>query len=262
MHNANDTLPHITWCPTGPLAFLPLHAAGIYRQDGRSECAMDVVVSSYTPTLEALLRLSKRTALSSEDPKILIVSQPETPGQQPIPGTEKEAAVIQSIFPQSTTLLNRDKGTIAMVLEGIKTHSWVHLACHGIQDSLDSAFLLEDGKLKLSTLMTQSLPHAEIAFLSACQTASGDEQLPEEAVHLAAGMLNVGYKSVIGTMWSISDLQAIKVAEKFYEATKKQLMDGKELRPAYALHEATQHLRNTVGVFEFLQWIPFVHFGF
>jgi CHAT domain-containing protein len=254
-------LPHITWCPTGTLAFLPLHAAGIYRHDGRSECIMDVAVSSYTPTLEALLRPSMCAVPSSGDPKILIVSQPETPNQRPIPGTEKEAAVIQSIFPQSTTLLNRDKGLISAVLEGMKTHSWVHLACHGIQDSLDSAFLLEDGKLKLSTLMLQSIPHAEIAFLSACQTASGDEQLPEEAVHLAAGMLNVGYKSVIGTMWSISDLQATKVAEKFYAAMKEQITAGKELRPAYALHEATQHLRMTVGVDEFLQWIPFIHFG-
>jgi CHAT domain-containing protein len=222
---------------------------------------MDVAVSSYTPTLEALLRLSIPATPSGEDPNLLIVSQPETPGQPSIPGTEREAAVIQSMFPKTTKLLNRHEGTISAVLEGMKTHSWVHLACHGIQDSLDSAFSLEDGKLKLSTLMTQSLPHAELAFLSACQTASGDEQLPEEAVHLAAGMLNVGYKSVIGTMWSISDLQATKVAEKFYEAIKKQLATGKELQPAYALHEAMQDLRKTVGVFAFLQWIPFIHFG-
>jgi CHAT domain-containing protein len=222
---------------------------------------MDFAVSSYAPTLEALLKPSICVVAGGGDPNVLIVSQPETPGQSSIPGTEREAAVIQSIFPQTTKLLNRHEGTINAVLEGMKTHSWVHLACHGIQDSLNSAFLLEDGKLKLSTLMTQSLPHAEISFLSACQTASGDEQLPEEAVHLAAGMLNVGYKCVIGTMWSIGDLQATEVAGKFYEAMKKQLAGRKELQPAYALHEATQHLRKTVGEFEFLRWIPFIHFG-
>jgi CHAT domain-containing protein len=222
---------------------------------------MDFVVSSYTPTLEALLKHSVSVVPGGGDPSILIVSQPETPGQSSIPGTELEAAMIQSIFPQTTKVLNRHEGTVGAVMEGMKTHSWVHLACHGIQDSLDSAFALEDGKLKLSTLMTQSLPHAEIAFLSACQTASGDEQLPEEAVHLAAGMLNVGYKSVIGTMWSIGDSQATKVAGKFYEAMKKQLADGKELRPAYALHDAIRNLRESDGVFEFLRWIPFIHFG-
>jgi CHAT domain-containing protein len=225
---------------------------------------MDVAVSSYTPTLEALLKPPMHAGgLGIPDPNILIVSQPETPGQPPIPGTEREAAIIQSIFPQNTKLLNRIEGTVAAVLEGMKTHNWVHLACHGIQDSLDSAFLLDDGKLKLSTLMTQSLPHAELAFLSACQTASGDQELPEEAVHLAAGMLSVGYKSVIGTMWSINDSLAKEVAERFYKAMKKQCDDGGQLRPAYALHEAMQHLRigKDFKARDFLNWIPFIHFG-
>jgi CHAT domain-containing protein len=224
---------------------------------------MDVAVSSYTPTLEALLRPSPCANPSGGDPHVLIVSQPDTPGQPPIPGTEREAAIVRSLFPQSTKILNRTEGIVASVLDGMKTHSWVHLACHGLQDSLDSAFSLYDGKLKLSKLMTQSLPHAELAFLSACQTASGDPELPEEAVHLAAGMLSVGYKSVIGTMWSIGDVQATKVAGKFYEAMKKQLAVGTELRPAYALHEAMQHLRpgRNPRARELLDWIPFVHFG-
>jgi CHAT domain-containing protein len=224
---------------------------------------MDVAVSSYTPTLEALLQSSSRADPSDGDPRVLIVSQPDTPGQPRIPGAEREALLVQSIFPQSTKILNRAEGTVTAVLEGMKTHSWVHLACHGLQDSLNSAFLLYDGKLKLSTLMTQSLPHAEHAFLSACQTASGDQELPEEAVHLAAGMLSVGYKSVIGTMWSINDWQATKVAGKFYEAMKEQLAAGTKLRPAYALHEAMQHLcpGKNLRARELLDWIPFIHFG-
>ena len=41
--------------------------------------------------------------------------------------------------------------------------------------------------------MTKSLEPAELAFLSACQTATGYEKLPEEAVHLVAGMLAAGF---------------------------------------------------------------------
>ena len=96
---------------------------------------------------------------------------------------------------------------------------------------------------------------------SACQTASGHEKLSEEAVHLAAGMLSVGFRSVIGTMWSIGDTHATVVAQKFYEVIKEQLDAGGELRPAYALHEATRQLRNRIGVEKFLSWVPFVHFG-
>lgn len=53
--------------------------------------------------------------------------------------------------------------------------------------------------------MVTSADNAELAFLSACQTAVGDEKIPEESIRLAAGMLAVGYKGVIATMWSIRD---------------------------------------------------------
>ena len=81
------------------------------------------------------------------------------------------------------------EGTVNAVLEGMATHSWVHLACHGIQDSDDplrSAFRLYNGRLTLEALMTKHLPNADLAVLSACQTATGDEKLSDEVVHLAA----------------------------------------------------------------------------
>ena len=74
-------------------------------------------------------------------------------------------------------------------------------------------------------------------------------------------MLNVGYKSVVGTMWSISDGAAPIVAKRFYEVLRERMAASGELQPAYALHEATKRLRNEIGVDDFLQWVPFVHFG-
>jgi tetratricopeptide (TPR) repeat protein len=45
--------PRVWWIPTGPLAFLPLHAAGYHgTAEGRS--VLDRVVSSYAPTLRTL----------------------------------------------------------------------------------------------------------------------------------------------------------------------------------------------------------------
>jgi CHAT domain-containing protein len=49
--------------------------------------------------------------------------------------------------------------------------------------------------LKLSTIITKQFLHADFAFLSACQTATGDEKLSEEAVYLAAGLLLAGYRN-------------------------------------------------------------------
>ncbi|KAI0083131.1 CHAT domain-containing protein [Irpex rosettiformis] len=112
--------------------------------------------------------------------------------------------------------------------------------------------------------MSHHLPNADLAVLSACQTATGDETLSdsEEAVHLSAGMLNVGYKSVVGTMWSISDYIALEVMRVFYTATAKQVKSGGELQLAYVLHEATKGLRSKpVRTNDFLRWVSFVHFG-
>jgi len=255
---AGKDLPHITWCPTGPLAFLPLHAAGIYTN--QRQTIMDFIVSSYTTTLEAL---SPAHDVVAAVPTTLVVTQPGTDGQIPLPGTLQEAKRILTHFP-NTTVLQDSQATVASVLEAMDNHGWVHLACHGIQDLKDptkSAFILYDGRLELSKLMSQSLPHARLAFLSACQTATGDAALPEEAVHLAAGMLNAGYKSVIGTMWSIGDKDAPLVADTFYETLCRQVTNGEEITPAYALHEATKRLRKEVGEENFVKWVPFVHFG-
>ncbi|KAG1729055.1 hypothetical protein EDD22DRAFT_929775, partial [Suillus occidentalis] len=43
----------IWWCPTSLFNFLPLHAAGEYRANGKS--LSQQYISSYTPSLTALM---------------------------------------------------------------------------------------------------------------------------------------------------------------------------------------------------------------
>jgi CHAT domain-containing protein len=145
----------------------------------------------------------------------------------------------------------------------MKECNWIHLACHGVQDATsptESAFHLIDNPLTLKEIMKQSFTHTELAVLSACQTAKGDSELPEEAIHLAAGMLMAGYGSVVATMWSIRDDDEPIIAEKFY----KYLIDeagGDSSRAAYALHHAVAHLRRVRGETNFESWVPFIHLG-
>ena len=82
--------------------------------------------------------------------------------------------------------------------------SVVHFACHANQDLIqpdDSCFFLHGGPLKMSQIYSQQIPNAALAFLSACKTATGDETVPDEAMHLAASLLHSGFRIVIGTMW-------------------------------------------------------------
>ena len=81
-----DHLPHITWCASGPLAFLPLHAAGVYGSKAE-KLDMDTV-SSYTPSISALL--STQRDAGELEPRVLVVAQPNTPHYDPLPGVIEE----------------------------------------------------------------------------------------------------------------------------------------------------------------------------
>lgn len=60
---------------------------------------------------------------------------------------------------------------------------------------------MRDKTLTVTQLMELNLPTAFFAFLSACNSAKAGKEQPDQAVHLAATMLFVGFKSVVGTMW-------------------------------------------------------------
>ncbi|KIK63947.1 hypothetical protein GYMLUDRAFT_40156 [Collybiopsis luxurians FD-317 M1] len=258
-------LPHITWCATGPLAFLPLHAAGIYDKNSQSK-AFQYVVSSYTPTLTALLDVNG-SKTGSPNTGILAISQPHTPGQSPITSTIEEVEKIKAyadLDPTKWKWFNDKEATTEAVLHAMENYGWVHFASHATQflgDPRKSAFYLYDGVLSLGEIMAKSFRNGEFAFLSACETAAGDGELPDEAIHLAAGMIMAGYQSVIATLWSVKDADAPLVADVVYSKLLKKDRGSINGQAAFALHEAVACLRKERGEKAFERWVPFVHMG-
>ncbi|KEP49135.1 putative aromatic di-alanine and TPR containing protein [Rhizoctonia solani 123E] len=255
-----EELPHVTWCTTGILSSLPLHAAGIY---GASRvCVSDYVISSYTPTLTALISSTPLSAATS----ILGVSQEVTPGNHAsLPGTVQELAHIKAHVNDtlSYTQLTNGEASVEAVLHAMERHDCVHLACHAqqsVNDPTKSGFFLHDGTLDLVSIMGRSFKNKGLAFLSACQTAMGDQTLPDETVHLASSLITAGYPSVIATMWSVWDKDAPFVADKVYGALLKEgKMDCRE--SARALQYAITELRKEIGDDKFERWVPFIHIG-
>ncbi|KAG9074390.1 hypothetical protein FS749_014059 [Ceratobasidium sp. UAMH 11750] len=256
-----ESLPHITWCSTGELAFLPIHAAGDYSSP--NTVLSNLAISSYTPTISSL---SQRTNLSdSSFSGILAVGhESSVRGFSKLPGTKEEIDQVQKhAGGLPLTRLDEESAVTGTVLKAMEDHSWVHFACHASQNKTDpmkSAFHLHDGDLDLATISRKPLKNAQLAFLSACQTATGDDVLPDESIHLAAGLLMAGYSTVIATMWSINDRDAPIVAGKVYEC----LLEGgkpNSRKAALALHKAVASLRATIGVEEFGRWIPYIHIG-
>jgi CHAT domain-containing protein len=167
---------------------------------------------------------------------------------------------------------------VSEVTEALPSANIVHLACHGLQnprDPLDSGFCLGDGKLTVSKLMDIKLDRAFLAFLSACETAKGDKEQPDQVIHLAAAMLFCGFRSVVATMWcaqacaqridcadhalrSIWDEDGPAVARVFYETLlAKEVIDADAV--AYALDEAVSTLKKQdVSP---ARWASFIHVG-
>ncbi|KAK7464856.1 hypothetical protein VKT23_006060 [Stygiomarasmius scandens] len=150
-------LHHITWCVTGRVTFLPLHAAGIY---GCSDPTQNInisqfAVSSYAPTLTSLLEShSKLRQNQTKTPKVLIVSQPNTPGQAPLPGTIDEAKVIQKYASvENTLLLNSQDATLETVLQEMNKN------LEGVPlQKRESEDIVENGRLKKSSWVIRNSP--------------------------------------------------------------------------------------------------------
>ncbi|KAF7336535.1 hypothetical protein MSAN_02285600 [Mycena sanguinolenta] len=260
------------WCPTGPFVFLPIHAAGIYDQDS-VDFASQYVISSYAPSLTALLNTSTHTTASFQ---MAAVIQPDAPGCSPLPGTTEELEKItQHVSSTWLTVLSRP--TVQQALDQLPRSSVAHFACHGIQDGsepLNSGLMLADGRLKVSEIMKMDdgdkasrKRGMSLAFLSACETAKGDRATPDEAMHLAASLMFAGFNSVVGTMWKMQDFDGPKVADGFYEHLFKECAPNStppvlpDLRKsAEALHLAVDKLRREPGM-SLHRWVPFVHYG-
>jgi CHAT domain-containing protein len=141
-------------------------------------------------------------------PKMLLIGQSLTDsGHLPeLSNTQLETDRIRNLI-TSNALINYSGAqgmAVNDAVEGAMNADILHLACHGHQDQnspLDSGFDLKDGRLKLSKLMRMDMPNAQLAYLSACESAGMDGSRPDEGLNLARGMIFAGFKSVIATLW-------------------------------------------------------------
>jgi hypothetical protein len=252
--------PRVWWCPTGPLALLPIHAAGDHSTAGAA--VVDRVISSYTPTLRALVEAragaGQRQAGSE---RMLFVGMPHTPNQADLPNVRSEERLITELFRDRCTPLVGPEATRDTVMTELRRHGWVHFACHGEQNLADPShggLLVHDGTLTVTDLSAQQYS-GDFAYLSGCKTAVGGVHLPDEAITLAAALHYTGYRHVIATLWSIWDAEAAQVAEEVYQdVAAGGVLDAG--RSAAALHHAVRRLRAT-HLHRPSVWTPFAHTG-
>ncbi|KAG1818651.1 CHAT domain-containing protein [Suillus subaureus] len=257
-------------CPTAAFTSIPLHAAHPFQTKAdrsKEPCLEDLYICSYTPTLSALVR-SRQMMKQRVPPSFVAIGQgqPRAGKSKELLAVDSEIELVRKLVPATAnrTTVSGDAATRAGALQALQENNWVHLACHGKQDReqpYNSHFVMKDEPITLLDIMEKDIPHAEFAFLSACHTAVGDEETPDEVIHLAAGLQFSGFKSVIGTLWEVDDAVAKHVVKAFYENMFKDLEDGGVMdctKAAWALNRATHAVKTKVPL---EQRMVFIHVG-
>ena len=170
----------------------------------------DYVISSYTPTLNTLLTPQPSTKIPL---KMMAVIQPETPGYASLPFTRDELRNIEQYVPKECLITLGTPlapASADQVFSHLSDISILHLACHGERgedSALDNAFVLGGAqKLKVSRIMELPMPNASLAYLSACHTATDDDESPDEVVNLAASLLFAGFRGTVATRWLVCSI--------------------------------------------------------
>lgn len=227
---------------------------------------MDYIAPSYITSLQNMI--FPRSPPIQSPLRVLVISQPNTPNHNPLRAADQEVAIIRKYTPPEQLLLaERHEGNRQSLISG----PWMlsrenplvlHLACHAHQNSSDpfsSGFFLYDGDMRISQLISQRNRHPFLAVLSACETAAGDEERPDETLHIGAALNCLqGFQSVIATLWAMKDEDGPRLAEVLY----KDLFsteNGARVDPATSLRCAVNLMR--ADNLPLVRWVPFVHFG-
>ncbi|KAH8724442.1 hypothetical protein GQ44DRAFT_801320 [Phaeosphaeriaceae sp. PMI808] len=242
--------PRVWWVGSGIASSFPFHAARDIPLDPEKD-ALRLVVSSYSPTIRTLQHSQSRVSSSvlskGENPSILVVTMPKTPGQKPLDGAEAERRAIEKVCKGIYSVDDSVKSPTADdVLKTIPKFDILHFACHGKPDyanPLNSHLLLQK-KLGDKTVIDQLT------------------KLRDEGLHIASVFQVLGFLHAIGTLWSAGDNICVEIADRFYSyITRNGSKTGfSNDQVARALRSAILSIQSRYPNDPAI-WAQFVHFG-
>ncbi|MBN1850827.1 MAG: CHAT domain-containing protein [Deltaproteobacteria bacterium] len=220
---AEDTISNssqVTIVPHGILHYLPF---GMLTHSNAS--LAERVSIRFLPNADVLRYIS--STQKNRFSKILVLGNPDLGDPKlDLSGAEKEATDIGRIF-SGSTVLTRKRATETAVKQFGPQFQVLHFASHGIFDNtqpLSSALLLasdnvNDGRLTVNELYTMDL-NAELITLSACETGLGQLASGDDVVGLTRGFMYAGAKTIVASLWPVSDEATAYLMTSFYQNLK------------------------------------------
>ncbi|KAF0640691.1 hypothetical protein FPSE5266_06608 [Fusarium pseudograminearum] len=241
--------PHVWWIPTGHLSRFPIHAAGLHLQRS-GETVMDRVISSYSPSVKALVHGRRRRMTPKGPAQALLVAMEQTQNQAPLPKAMEEVELVSKIC-DSMGVKSVVAGSGKQdALDHLRSSQIFHFAGHGYTDSTNPSkshlcFGDVNDPLTVANLLELNL-HEEspfLAYLSACSTGRvQDEDYIDESIHLISACQLAGFRHIIGTLWRVQDEHCVDVARITYETIKEEGMTNDSV--CRGLHKAMRLMRD------------------
>ncbi|MBP7867740.1 MAG: tetratricopeptide repeat protein [Acidobacteria bacterium] len=190
----------------------------------------------------------------------------------PLPGTRREIEGIARLFGERAQVRLGPDATRESVLKLSRSTRLVHFACHGLMDPdfpMNSALALspapaegpgkdESGKtdlLQAWEIIQDLRLDSDCVVLSACETGVGKVFGGEGILGLTRAFLYAGARSVVVTLWPISDESTARFMHAFY----REILAG--VPRDQALRRAQANLARQPGFAHPFHWAAFVLVG-
>ena len=188
-----------------------------------------------------------------------------------LPAADVEVDAVGALFP-GATVLHREQATRAKLTELARGRSVVHLATHGVLDSVapERSYIVlakdgGDGRLGYLDIpgLYEPLQDTDLVVLSACETAvplsptDGDrvQGTGLEIAGLANQFRRAGVPRLLASLWQVSDESTQALMLRFYQAL------GEGRSPPQALATAQRALLAQPETAHPFHWAPFVLVG-
>ncbi|WP_254449334.1 CHAT domain-containing protein, partial [Anabaena sp. UHCC 0253] len=227
------------------------------------------LVEKYSVSLALGLQVREPKPLNRETMKVLAASLTKPPDNQEFSGFSPLANVSVEVEEIKKTGLAvnwiaDEKFTTKNFNQKLNSSNFeiVHLATHGLFGAgRENTFVVTaDGKLKIDdfdqlfTTQSENRTHKiELLLLSACQTATGNDQ---EVMGIAGTIVQAGASSAIASLWDLDDEASVPFIKEFYQHLGKP-----NISRAEALRLAQQSLLKNPRYDHPRYWAPYVLVG-
>jgi len=225
--------------PTGPLSVLPFAAL----LDSTGKRLIERVDLGAAPSLSVLGVAARVSWSPSLGPVVLLAAGAARPelGLGRLPGTEEDARIARAVYGAERVVVLSGENGFRRFQGAAASAGLLQFSGHAVLDlrrPSDSRLLFSgspDHDLRLSDLENMRIVPGALVFLNACETAAGRRFKGEGAISLSRPFLAAGASGVVGSLWRVADLDAIRFGAAFHARLKS-------MHPLRAVADAQREL--------------------